>query len=35
MDENSSTMWIHSMKGLAGINCAMSSLTDQIHGTSE
>ena len=35
MDENAITMWIHSMNRLAGIHCAMSPLTSQIHETSE
>ena len=35
MDENTITIWVQSMRCLAGIHCAMSSLTGQIRETSE
>ena len=35
MDENTITIWVQSTRCLAGIHCAMSSLTGQIHETSE
>ena len=35
MDENTINIWIQSTRCLAGIHCAMSSLTGQIHETSE
>ena len=35
MSENVIAMWIHSMHRLAGVHRAMTSLTGQIHQTSE